>query len=79
MTNKEIFKKAKYKHLKKQVGGKHYKKIKKPDSLNNNYDNRAKLIEEAALRLIHSKDNKKNTEKDIEFLKQALIWEKKNG
>lgn len=56
-----------------------YKKIKKPDSLNNNYDNRAKLIEEAALRLIHSKDNKKNTEKDMEFLKQALIWEKKNG
>jgi branched-chain amino acid transport system ATP-binding protein len=55
-----------------------YKKIKKPDGLNNN-NNRAKLIEEAALRLIHSKDNKKNTEKDMEFLKQALIWEKKNG
>jgi ABC-type multidrug transport system ATPase subunit len=56
-----------------------YKKIKKPDGLNNNNNNRAKLIEEAALRLIHSKDNKKNTEKDMEFLKQALIWEKKNG
>ena len=37
-----------------------------------------KLIEEAALKLIHSKDNKKDTEKEMEFLKQALIWEKKN-
>ena len=55
-----------------------YKKIKKPLSEDDNSNSRSKLIEEAALKLIHSKDNKKDTEKEIEFLKQALIWEKKN-
>ena len=56
-----------------------YKKVKKPINSDDNSINRSKLIEEAALKLIHSKDNKKDTEKDMEFLKQALIWEKKNG
>tara|TARA_X000000950_G_C13918136_1_gene661962 strand:- start:4537 stop:5868 length:1332 start_codon:yes stop_codon:yes gene_type:complete len=56
-----------------------YKNIKETKNVEENSNNRSKLIEEAALKLIHSKENKKDTEKDLEFLKQALIWKNKKG
>jgi hypothetical protein len=56
-----------------------YKNIKETKNVEENSNNRSKLIEEAALKLIHSKENKKDTEKELEFLKQALIWKNKKG
>ena len=56
-----------------------YKNIKETKNVEENSNNRSKLIEEAALKLIHSKENKKDTEKELEFLKQALIWKNKKN
>jgi len=56
-----------------------YKNIKETKNVEENSINRSKLIEEAALKLIHSKENKKDTEKELEILKQALIWKNKKG
>ena len=74
MTNKEIFKKASYDSLDKQVGGKHYKNMKiQPAELIN--ENKLLFAEGNAIKYIcrHSiKGKEEDVRKAIHYLEMIL-------
>ena len=74
MTNKEIFKKATYDSLDKQVGGKHYRNMKiQPAEFIN--ENNLLFAEGNAIKYIcrhKSKGKEKDIEKAIHYLEMIL-------
>ena len=74
MTNKEIFKKATYDSLDKQVGGKHYQNMKiQPAEFIN--ENKLLFAEGNAIKYIcrhQSKGNEEDVRKAIHYLEMVL-------